>query len=141
MGNLTLPEIWFRLFVVQKYKTNKYFMKNEWQNQFYYKISVHWRWTNSGLFFISQISAEASREEMERRLDKHMNKQNTQLNELMEKLEAQVSFLYLSFALTGSWKRSTNIWHMRKCILFHIFISDITFFRDININFMILIVA
>ena len=55
-----------------------------------------------GLFFISQISAEASREEIERRLDKHMNKQNTQLNELMEKLEAQVSFLYSSFAVTGS---------------------------------------
>ena len=65
-------------------------MENVWQNQ----LSVLGWWTNFGLFFITQISAEASREEMERRLDKHMNKQNTQLNELMEKLEAQVSFLF-----------------------------------------------
>ena len=128
MVNLTLPQIWFRLFVVQKYKTYKYFMENVWQNQSYYKISVHWWWTNFGIFFISQISAEASREEMERRLDKHMNKQNTQLNELMEKLEAQVSFLYSSFALIGSWKRSTNMKYEKVHFIPHIFISDITFF-------------
>ena len=129
MVNLTLPQIWFkfntRLFVVQKYT---YFMQNAWQNQFYYKISVHWWWTNFRLFFISQISAEASREEMERRLDKHMNKQNTQLNELMEKLEAQVSFLYSSFALTGSWKRSTNMKYEKVHFIPHIYFWYITFF-------------
>ena len=48
---------------------------------------------------------------MERRLDKHMNKQNTQLNELMEKLEAQVSFLYSSFALMqGVRVGESKIW-------------------------------
>ena len=37
------------------------------------------------------MSMEATREEMDRRLDKHMNKQNAQLIELMEKIENQVS--------------------------------------------------
>ncbi len=37
------------------------------------------------------MSLEASREEMDARLDKHMNKQNKQLTELIERIEDQVS--------------------------------------------------
>ncbi len=64
--------------------------------------------------FILQQDLEASREEMERRMDKHMNRQNKQLLELMEKLEEQVQASCFLFSFSCWCQR--NVWTFHVCV-------------------------